>query len=95
MVLQGNLQNMFDALYLLGAIDPVLQMDWMEALDELEEQYEQQAHVEEVITVVSDHNGDVNELAESLKKFDDRTLAYLAMEVAREFANFHTREYVH
>lgn len=95
MFLQGDLQNMFDALYILGAIDPVLKMDWVEALDELEEQFEQQAYVEEVVSVVSAHKGDANTLAELLKVFDDRTLSYLAMEVAREFADFHSRQEIH
>ena len=50
-------------------------MDWVEALDELEEQFEQQAYVEEVVSVVSAHKGDANTLAELLKVFDDRTLS--------------------
>jgi hypothetical protein len=31
----------------------------------------------------------------NLKKFDQTTLSYLAMEVAREYADFHSRDEVH
>lgn len=33
MYLQGNLQAVFDALYHMGVIDPVLEMDWNKALE--------------------------------------------------------------
>ena len=36
MFLQGNLQNVFDALYTLGAIDPVLKKDWKQMNSEFE-----------------------------------------------------------
>ncbi len=92
MYLQGNLQAIFDALYHMGVIDPVLEMDWGQALDQMD------AHADEffrVLNVVNSHQDDLEELMLSLKKFDNKTLSYLAMEVAREYADYHSRETLH
>lgn len=92
MYLQGNLQAVFDALYHMGVIDPVLEMDWGQALDEMG------AHEQEFIQVLSVANScqdDVQELIVNLKRFDQQTLSYLAMEVAREYADYHSRETLH
>ncbi len=92
MYLQGNLQAIFDALYHMGVIDPVLEMDWSQALDQMPE------HVDEFFRIVSVANtcqDDMEELMSNLKKFDQRTLSYLAMEVAREYADYHSRETLH
>jgi hypothetical protein len=92
MYLQGNLQAVFDALYALGVIDPVLEMDWAQALEEF------QLHgtrIEEAVDCANRFQNDVTKLAEELKRFDEKTLGYLAMEVAREFADFHAREHLH
>lgn len=92
MYLQGNLQNIFDALYLLGVIDPVLEMDWAEAI-------EQRNHrLSDYIKVVNEanlHQSDVDLLKSQLSRFDEDILSFLAMEVAREFADFHSRENTH
>ena len=90
--LQGNLQAIFDALYYLGIIDPVLEMDWDEALSIMPNYSED---VQSLIRVVNDFRGSGEELAELLRSYDERTLGYLAMEVAREFADFHAREELH
>lgn len=90
--LQGNLQNIFDALYYLGIIDPVLEMDWDEALT-IMPNYSDEVHG--LIQMVNEFKGSGEELAEVLKSYDERTLGYLAMEVAREFADFHAREELH
>ena len=92
MYLQGNLQAVFDALYHMGVIDPVLNMDWSKALDEMP------AHEDlfyQVLDVVNAHQDDVQELVASLKSFDQQALSYLAMEVAREYADYHSRETLH
>lgn len=92
MYLQGNLQAIFDALYHMGVIDPVLEMDWGKALDQMD------AHADDffqVLTVVNSHQDDMEELMSNLKKFDKQTLSYLAMEVAREYADYHSRETLH
>jgi hypothetical protein len=92
MYLQGNLQAIFDALYHMGVIDPVLEMDWGKALDQME------AHVDEffqVLNIANNYQDDMEQLMSNLKKFDQKTLSYLAMEVAREYADYHSRETLH
>ncbi|MFK8138621.1 MAG: cytochrome [Bdellovibrionales bacterium] len=90
--IQGNLQSVFDALYYLGVIDPVLEMDWEEAMHQMPS-YSDEVH--SAIQVVNDFKGSGEELAEELKSFDDKTLGFLAMEVAREFADYHARKSLH
>lgn len=92
MYLQGNLQAIFDALYHMGIIDPVLEMDWGKALDQME------AYADEffqVLSIANNHQDDMETLMSNLKKFDQKTLSYLAMEVAREYADYHSRETLH
>lgn len=89
MYLQGNLQAVFDALYHMGVIDPVLEMDWGKALDQMNE-YENEFF--QVLSVANSYQDDVQTLMVNLKKFDQQTLSYLAMEVAREYAEYHSRE---
>jgi len=92
MYLQGNLQELFDALYQLGVIDPVLKLDWGEALDELPHHFEE---FMDIVQTANIHQGDVQHLMGELGKFDQSALNYLAMEVAREFADYHARETIH
>ena len=73
-------------------IDPVLKMDWGKALDQMAE------HIEpffEILAVANAHQDDVHALMDHLKDFDQKTLTYLAMEVAREYADYHSREALH
>ena len=91
MYLQGNLQAVFDALYHMGVIDPVLEMDWGQALDEMNE-YEDEFF--QVLNVANEYQDDMQTLMVNLKKFDQQTLSYLAMEVAREYAEYHSREHL-
>lgn len=92
MYLQGNLQAVFDALYHLGVIDPVLEMDWAKALEKMHEHADSFVRV---VAVANRHQDDVNELMSHLGEFDEETLKYLAMEVAREYADYHSREALH
>lgn len=92
MYLQGNLQAIFDALYHMGVIDPVLEMDWGQALDKINA-YEDQFF--KVLDVANANQEDAQELMSALKAFDQQTLSYLAMEVAREYADYHSRETLH
>ena len=89
MYLQGNLQAVFDALYHMGVIDPVLEMDWSKELDQM---HKHAGRFFEIVSVANHHQGDVGELMNKLKQFDEKTLTYLAMEVAREYADYHSRE---
>ncbi|MAE73939.1 MAG: cytochrome [Bdellovibrionaceae bacterium] len=92
MYLQGDLQTVFDALYHMGVIDPVLNMDWSEAMDDLPTYHDDLNHV---VTIVNSHKGSMGELMSELGRFDNTLLGYLAMEVAREFADFHSRDSLH
>lgn len=92
MYLQGNLQNVFDALYHLGVIDPVLEMDWTEAMQELHKNWDKFATV---VQVANSFQHSSEALMGELQKFDPDTLGFLAMEVAREFADFHSRDDLH
>lgn len=92
MFLQGNLQRVFDALYQLGLIEPVLEMNWSDALEEMKVD---PLPLNRVVSVVNTHSGSAEDLADALTCFDDKELSFLAMEVAREFADFHSRNQVH
>ncbi len=92
MYLQGNLQAVFDALYHIGVIDPVLEMDWNKALDQMPSYADD---FFQLLNIVNTGQEDMQELMVALKKFDQQTLSYLAMEVAREYADYHSRETIH
>jgi hypothetical protein len=92
MYLQGSLQAVFDALYHIGVIDPVLEMDWNKALDEMPSFA---GEFFKVLDIANNCQEDMQELMLNLKKFDQKTLSYLAMEVAREYADYHSRETLH
>jgi hypothetical protein len=92
MLLQGNLQVVFDALYHLGVIDPVLKMDWSKAMEDLREHPQE---LKKVVKIANHYQEDWGILKAKLEGFDNRTLSFLAMEVARELASFHTRNTLH
>lgn len=92
MFLQGNLQRVFDALFEMGVIEPVLEMDWSEAMQEMHSDPEP---LFKIVDLVNGHSGDQSDLINKLKEFDEKDLSYLAMEVAREYADFHSRNQVH
>jgi hypothetical protein len=92
MYLQGQLQTVFDALYEMGIIEPVLKMDWQTAYKQMEQET---GKLEHIVHVVNTHNNDVEELITRLEQFDEKLLSYLAMEVAREFADFHACSQIH
>ena len=89
MYLQGQLQMVFDALYHMGVIDPVLEMDWTKVLEERNFQTE---IFSRIVQVANHYQSDLDELMEELEKFDQKALGFLAMEVAKEFADFHARQ---
>jgi hypothetical protein len=87
--IQGDLQMVFNALYELGVIEPVLKMDWNAGLRELEAG---SAGLQRAIQIVNHCGCDLSRLKNELRELDQRSLEVLAMEVAREYAGFHTRE---
>ena len=92
MFLQGNLQNVFDALYTLGAIDPALKADWQAMNRELD------AHMDNVydsFKTINSCSHNFNTLLQVMEKMDTKTLQYLAMEVAREYCEYQDRSALH
>lgn len=87
--LQGDLQVVFDALYDLGIIEPVLNQDWRSRLVEMENGSPQ---LENAIVAANECGHDKTSLTTRLSAMDRHSLEMLAMEVAREYAEFHTRE---
>ena len=92
MFLQGDLQKVFDALYHMGVIDPVLKMEWGDDFEKIEEQ---PWLLSPVISKVNSCLGGYEELMDELKTFDEKSLTHLAMLVARELMYFHTNTVVH
>lgn len=92
MFLQGDLQAVFDALYSIGAIDPVLKMDWEQVTNEMAANPQL---VLEAVEVVNSCCGDQKLLIQKLHMMDTRAVNYIAMEVAREFVEFQDRSCLH
>ena len=92
MFLQGNLQRVFDALYHMGVIDPVLKMEWGDQFDRLEKE---PWLLTPVLETVNACPGSYEDLMDQLKAFDQTSLNNLAMLVARELMYFHTNTVVH
>lgn len=90
--LQGDLQAVFDALYDLGVIEPVLEMDWRARLLEIEGGSPQ---LQSAIIAVNECGPDKKRLTNRLNTMDRSALEMLAMEVAREYADYHTRQDLH
>jgi len=92
MFIQGDLQALFDALYEVGAIDPVLKMDWSQVSDEMTDK---PVLLNTAFRVINSCAGDRELLIQKLKFMDNKALSYVAMEVAREFAEFQDRKELH
>lgn len=92
MFIQGNLQAVFDALYNIGAIDPVLGMDWEKLNSEMNSSPQL---VNRACAYVNACAGDPKLLIEALKKLDPKLLNFVALEVAREFCEFQDRKELH
>lgn len=92
MFLQGDLQAVFDALYSIGAIDPVLKLDWDQVTSEMAQNPEV---VVEAMEVINSCQGDKNLLIQKLHMMDAKAVNYIAMEVAREFVEFQDRSCLH
>ena len=92
MLLQGDLQKVFDALFHLGVIDPVLEKDWQVEFAKIEtDPYP----LVEVLNVVNSNLGNYEDLMNQLKTFGTEQLSHLAMIVAKELVGFHTNQVIH
>ena len=90
--LQGNLQALFDALYTVGAIDPVLKMDWSQVTAEMMKDYKV---MQNAVNVINACDSDPKLLIEKMHALDVKSLNFIAVEVAREFAEFQDRKELH
>ena len=90
--IQGQLQNVFDALYEMGVIDPVLQMDWSGPIRKMDENSFQ---VRRAVELVNQNSGEPKQLRATLEKMDRQTLEWIAIAVAKEYAEFHSRQGLH
>lgn len=92
MFIQGDLQAVFDALYSVGAIDPVLNSDWHQIHHEM---IQQPQIYSQAVKAVNECAGDHGRLVEKLMGLDRQTINFIAVEVAREFAEFTDRKALH
>lgn len=92
MFLQGSLQAVFDALYVVGALDPVLKEDWSSLNEKMCENPE---ILDEALQTINACAGDHELLVNQLNRFDTETLSFVALEVARELAEFTDRQSLH
>lgn len=92
MLLQGDLQKVFDALYHLGVIDPVLEKDWQQEFKKIEENPQT---LVEILGVVNSNLGNYQDLMNKLSAYDVEHLSHLAMVVAKELVGFHTAQVIH
>ena len=92
MFIQGDLQAVFVALFTVGAIDPVLKMDWSKISDEAAKN---QTAMNKAIYALNNCRGDRMALVSQLHTFDSKIVNYIAVEVAREFAEFTSRSELH
>jgi hypothetical protein len=92
MLLQGDLQKVFDALYHLGVIDPVLEMDWSIEFASIENNPKQ---LTEIVGIVNSSSGNYEDLMNKLKTYHSKDLSHLAMVVAKELVDFHSNKVIH
>ncbi len=92
MFIQGNLQAVFDALYSVGAIDPVLGMDWEEINSEMSNSPQL---VNRACASINACASNPALLIEVLKTLEPKLLNFVALEVAREFCEFQDRKELH
>jgi len=95
MFIQGDLQAVFDALYTVGAIDPVLKMDWAEITQSAQKD---QGKFNEAILAINGCSGNreaLTLLMQRMNLVEPNVIHYIAVEVAREFAEFTSRSELH
>ena len=92
MFIQGDLQAVFDALYSVGAIDPVLKMDWSSITNEAAKN---QRQLQEAIRDINNCRGQRENLILKMNGLEPKILNFIAVEVAREFAEFTSRSELH
>lgn len=92
MFIQGDLQAVFDALYTIGAIDPVLQADWEKINGEMSAD---PFKVHTICHSINACSGDRTKIIETLLTMDKKSVSFVALEVAREYSEFQDRKELH
>jgi len=92
MYLQGSLQLVFDALFTIGAIDPVLKMDWEMMNEEIKREPQRLTSACECLNSCGQ---DLTRIIQVLQRMDQKSLNFVALEVAREFCEFQDRKTLH
>jgi predicted transcriptional regulator len=92
MFIQGDLQAVFDALFTIGAIDPVLHSDW----EKINNEMSANPHVVvKACTSINSCSGDRTKIIETLLGMDPKSIEFVALEVAREYSEFQDRKELH
>lgn len=92
MFIQGDLQAVFDALYTIGAIDPVLHSDWEKINTEMSANPNV---VNRACVSINECSGDRKRIIETLLGMDKKSVEFVALEVAREYSEFQDRKELH
>lgn len=92
MFIQGDLQAVFDALYTIGAIDPILNLDWTQIKNEMSKKPQV---VKSLCEQINSCRGNRSLLVKTLLNLDNKSVEFLAIEVAREFSDFQDRKDLH
>jgi len=92
MFIQGNLQAVFDALFTMGAIDPVLKMDWQQIHTQ---KRKNPGSYEKAVTAINGCQGHPASLLQTMRGLDGETVNFIAVEVARELAEYTDRKMLH
>lgn len=92
MYLQGSLQTVFDALFAVGAIDPILKMDWEKMSGEMRSE-PQRLH--SACESLNSCGQDMERMVEILKLMDSKSIQFVALEVARELCELQERQSLH
>jgi hypothetical protein len=92
MRLSGNLQAYYDALDEMGIIDPLLKTDWSE-LNTL--RFLRYSDFEKLIDKMNQLNSAKEKIKKELIAYDAQMIQFFAMEVAKEYAEYHKEKQTH
>ncbi len=92
MYIQGDLQIVFDALYSVGAIDPILKADWQLITKEMEKD---PSRLNRICSEINRCSGNFEKIKNTILSTDPKSVEFLALEVAREYTEFQDRKQVH
>lgn len=90
--IQGDLQAVFDALYTMGAIDPLLKADWKAIHSEMALS---PVAFQRALKQINGCKGNRQEIIKAIAGLDRKVMQYIAVEVARELAEFTDRKILH